>query len=172
MPIYLNGQAVSLDVVGKDDEQIAPLQAAYAMAPDLAFIGPNLFRAYLDTGRLDDAEKLLDQTRPAALAAMTRAGKTGDPQVVARAALQLARHPEQRDAVRKQLTEAQFERALYVLGDVDASLAVLERDIDLHASGTDPVRILHSVNFNAYRKDPRVVRLYRKAGFDADGKLP
>ena len=108
--------------------------------------------------------------RPASAAA--RDGYIGQLQPVARAALQLARHPEQRDAVRRQLTDAQFERALFVLGDVDASLAALERDIDLHASGTDPVRVLHGVVFNAYRKDPRMVRMFRKAGFDADGKLP
>ena len=169
VPIFLNGQAFSLRVLGRNEEQIAPLRAAYAMAPGLGFIGPNLFRAYLETGRLDDAEKFLDQTRPADWAGLAR---TGNPQIVARAALQLARHPEQRDVVRKQLTPEQFERALFVLGDVDANLAALERDIDLHASGTDPVRILHSVGFNAYRKDPRIVRMFRKAGLDADGKLP
>ncbi len=172
VPIFLNGQAISLAVLGRTQEQIAPLQAAYALAPDLGFIAPNLFRAYLEAGRLDDAEKLLDQTRPAALAANARAGKTGEPQPAARAALLLSRHPEQRDVLRKQLDHEQFERTLDLLGDVDARLAFIERGMDAHTSGTDPIRLLHGVYLDAYRKDRRVVRMYRKAGFDAQGKLP
>ncbi|CAN5202265.1 hypothetical protein BH11PSE14_BH11PSE14_12490 [soil metagenome] len=172
VPIFLNGHAFSLEVMGKDEEQLAPLQAAYALSPDLAFIAPNLFRLYLRTGRLDAAEKLLDETRAAALAANARAGRTGDPQRAARAALQLARHPEQRQAIRKQLTDQEFERALVILGDVDANLADLERRVDAHDNGSDPIRILHSVALDASRKDPRVVRMFLKAGLDADGKLP
>lgn len=70
------------------------------------------------------------------------------------------------------LTDKQFERALSIVDDADALLAMLEREIDAHTTGTDPVRHLHGVPLAAYRKDPRVVRMFRKAGFDADGKLP
>lgn len=171
-PILLNGQAFSLYVLGRTQEQIPPLQAAFALAPDLRYIAPNLFRAYLEAGRLDEAEKLLDEVRPAAAAAAARDGYIGQLQPAARAALQLARHPEQREAVRKRLTDEQFERALGIVDDADARLAMLEREMDAHTTGTDPVRHLHGVPLAAYRKDPRVIRMLRKAGFDADGELP
>jgi TolB-like protein/tRNA A-37 threonylcarbamoyl transferase component Bud32 len=172
VPIFLNGQAFGLVVLGRTEEQIPLMQAAYALAPELRYVGTNLFALYLRAGRLDDAEKLLDEARPAALAVGARTGNPDEVQAIPRAALQLKRHPEQREAVRKQLTERQFRSVLTLIGDVDARLAGLAEEFEAHTSGTDPVRILRSVDLDAYRKDPRVVRLYRKAGFDADGNLP
>ncbi|OGT58812.1 MAG: hypothetical protein A3E01_00570 [Gammaproteobacteria bacterium RIFCSPHIGHO2_12_FULL_63_22] len=170
-PMYLNGQAFSLGVLGRWEEQIPLMQAAYAVAPEMRYIGTNLFAVYLETGRLDDAEKLLDDTRAAAVAAADRAGFTGESQPIARAALKLKRHPEQREAVRKKLTDEQFRIALALNGDLDARLTGVEAAFDAHTTGTDPLRSLRSVAFAAYKKDPRVVRMFRKAGFDADGKL-
>ena len=170
-PMYLNGQAFSLNVLGRVDEQIPLLQAAYALAPDMRYIAPNLFALYLEAGRLDDAEKLLDERRPAAQAAATRDGRTGEPQPIARAALQLKRHPEQREAVRKTLDDEMFRRVLALIGEPDARLAGLAEEMDAHTRGADPVRSLRSVDLDPYKKDPRYVRLMRKAGFDADGNL-
>lgn len=171
-PMYLNGQAFSLSVLSREEELVPIMQAAYALAPEMRYIAPNLFAVYLEVGRLDDAEKLLDETRPAAVASNARNGITGNPQPGARAALQLKRHPEQREAVRKQLTEAQFRRALVLIGDAEALLEAIELEMDAHTTGSDPIRTLRSVDLAAYRKDPRVIRMFRKAGFDAEGKLP
>jgi serine/threonine-protein kinase len=171
-PMYLNGQAFSLALLGRDEEQVAPLQAAYALAPGLRYIAPNLFAVYLESGRLDDAEKLLDATRPAAVAEAARNGETDDPQAAAHAALLLKRHPEKREALRKQFTGPQFQRALAITGDRDARLALIEAELDAHTTGTDPVRMLRSVYLAPYKKDPRVIRMWRKAGFDEQGNLP
>ena len=172
VPIILNGQGYSLWLVGRLDETIARIEAAFALTPDLYYIAPNLFSAYLRAGRLDEAEKLLDQTRPAAVAAAAREGRTDDPQRIDRASLRLARHPDQRDAIRKEFSAEEFQRVLANLSEPEARLAVLEREIDAHVTGVNPVRTLRGVQLDAYKKDPRYVRMLRKAGFDADGNLP
>ncbi|MCX7041270.1 MAG: protein kinase [Gammaproteobacteria bacterium] len=171
-PMYLNGQGFSLRVLGRSEEEVSLMQAAYGLAPEMRYIAPNLFAAYLESGRLDDAEKFLDERRPATVAAAAQAGYTGDPQAISRAALQLKRHPELRDAVRKTFTEPQFRNVLFLIGDLDAGLAAIEVQLDARTTGTDPVRMLRSVHFGPYKKDPRWVRLMRKAGFDAEGNLP
>ena len=172
VPIFLDGHAYSLALLGRVDEQIAQAQAAFALTPDLVYIASNLLSGYLHGGRLDEAEKLLDQIRPAAKAAAAREGRTDDPQRIDRASLRLARHPGQREAIRKELSAEEFQRVLANLGDPDASLALLESEIDAHVTGVNPVQSLRGVQLDAYKKDRRYVRMLRKAGFDADGKLP
>ena len=55
--------------------------------------------------------------------------------------------------------------------DIDTAFEGLAVKFDKHVSGADPVIDLRRSKFDAYRKDPRYLRLLNKAGFDDEGKL-
>ena len=172
VPIFLNGNANSLSALSRNDEALAQRQAAYALAPDLQLTSNNLFGAYMDAGRLDDAEKLLDQTRASALANAARNGSKDDPQIGSRAAIRLKRDPSLGEAIRRELGEEDFKKLQGIIsGDIDARFETLEVSMDKHVNGADPVISLRSQELAAYRKDPRYLRLLRKAGFDDAGNI-
>ncbi len=172
VPIFLNGHANVLSNLGRNAEALAQRQAAYALAPNLPVISNNLFTEYLRAGRLDEAEKLLDQTRTNELAIATRTGFKGDPQRRRRAAIRLKRDPDLAELIRKELGDEDYTilQGLH-FDDIAAALEGLEAAMDRHVNGADPVIRLRRSEFAAHRKDPRYLRLLRKAGFDDDGKL-
>jgi tetratricopeptide (TPR) repeat protein len=172
VPIFLNGNANAFAYMGRDGETLAQRQAAYALAPDVALIRKNLLSTYLRAGRLDDAEKLLDQSRADALARAARDGIKGDPQRGARAWIRLNRDPGLAGTIQKELGDTEFKALQAAIADdIDANFEGLEKSMDKHESGSDPVIQLRSERFAAYRKDPRYLHLLNKAGFDDEGKI-
>ena len=172
VPIFMNGLSNNLQNVGRGDESLAQQQAAYALAPDVGVIRNNLLGDYLRAGRLDDAEKLLDQDRAAALARAARKGVKVDPQRGARAWIRLKRDPGLAETIRKELGDEEFKKLqLAMADDIDTAFEGLAVRFEKHVSGADPVIDLRRSKFDAYRKDPRYLRLLNKAGFDDEGKL-
>ncbi len=180
-PIYLNGKANMLWHLDRQDEAIDVRQAAYALGPELPTTSNNLFRAYLRAGRLDEAEKLLDEIRPSALAEAARdptADTTRDPQRVRRGVIRVLRDPAQREAVREELDDednAQLRDALLRLGStpegIDQQFKNFEEQLEQHVNGVDPIWVLRSARYAAYRNDPRYIRLLNMAGFDDEGSI-
>ncbi len=109
VPIFLNGKANALERLGRNEEALRVRQAAYALAPDVGLFRNNLFRSYLRTDHLDEAEKLLDQDRAAALARAKRNGVVGDPQRLPRAIIRLKRNPGLAETIRKELGDKDFQ---------------------------------------------------------------
>ena len=172
VPIFLNGLANSLESAGREDEALAHRQAAYALAPDVGVISNNLFGAYVRAGRLDDAEKLLDQTRANDLANAARDGVKADPQRKRRATIRLKRDPGLAETIRKELSDDEFKSVVRTLGnDIDAGFESIAAAMNRHVNGADPVGQLRRSKFDAYRKDPRYLRLLNKAGFDDEGNI-
>jgi len=173
VPIYLNGQANALQRLGRQEDALAVRQAAFALAPDVQLLSNNLFGSYLRLGRLDEAEKLLDDTRARDAARPKTVGPPRDPQWQRRSVLRLARDPGQAEALRKELGEQDFERVRNgVSQEPELGLKVIEGQLDKHQSGVDPIISLRTPVFDAYRKDPRYLRLLRKVGLDEDGRIP
>jgi TolB-like protein/Flp pilus assembly protein TadD len=175
VPIFMNGLANNLGDAGRADEALAQRQAAYALAPDVGLIRNNLFRTYVRAGRLDDAEKMLDQSRASALARAARDGVKGDPQQLAHAMIRLKRDPGLAETIHKELGDEDFRKLQLAMAtvadDIDTTFEELESAFDKHVSGADPVIALRRSKLNAYRKDPRYLRLLNKAGVDDEGKL-
>jgi pentatricopeptide repeat protein len=167
--------------LGRLDESIGVRQAAYALAPELPTTGNNLFTGYLRAGRLDEAEKLLDQARSSDFAEAPR-DSIGDTiwkaQRFRRGLIRVLRDPAQLEAVREELDDqdnARLRDALARLGttpeDIDRQFQIFEEKLDLHVDGVDTVGFLRNVRYAAYRKDPRYIRLLNKAGFDDEGNI-
>jgi len=160
VPVIVNGYANMLARTRRPAEAIAQYEAAHGLAPDLVITANNLARIYLTSGRIDDAERLLDfmKVPPARTPAL-------------RAAIRLARDPSQREAIGKELGPAVLASALAALGqfDLDWALADVDRQLALHQNGADPVILLRLQRFDGHRDDPRYIALLRKAGFDANG---
>lgn len=172
VPIFMNGLANNLLDTGREDEALAQRQAAYALAPDVVLIRNNLLGAYLRASRLDDAEKLLDETRADSLARAARNGFKGDPQRRPRAMIRLKRDPGLAETIHKELGDEEFKKLqLAMADDIDTAFEGLAASFDKHDKGADPVIQLRRSKFDAYRKDPRYLRLLNKAGFDDEGKL-
>jgi TolB-like protein/Tfp pilus assembly protein PilF len=173
VPIFLNGKANNLQRLGRHEESIPVRQAAYALAPEVRLFRSNLVRAYIETDRLDEAEKQLDQTRAAALARAKRNGVVGDPQRNARAFIRLKRDPSLAETIRKELGDKDFIGVQIWLGggSIDERFKSLDERMDEHLSGVDPVAELRSMRYADYRKDPRYIRLLNKAGFDDEGNI-
>jgi adenylate cyclase len=175
VPIFLNGKANSLQRQGRNDEALEVRQAAYALAPELINVSGNLFAAYLRARRLDEAEKLLNETLPFDLA-RAKLNPEWDPkkgaQPVKRAFIRVLRDPSQMEAVRKELDAKSFARLQEFLSDdIDTAFKKLETELEKHVNGVDPVSALRSYRFADYRKDPRYIRLLNKAGFDDEGNI-
>jgi len=172
VPIFMNGLANNLLDTGREDEALAQRQAAYALAPDVVLIRNNLLGAYLRASRLDDAEKLLDETRADSLARAARNGFKGDPQRRPRAMIRLKRDPGLAETIHKELGDEEFKKLqLAMADDIDTAFEGLAASFDKHDKGADPVIQLRRSKFDAYRKDPRYLRLLNKAGFDDEGKI-
>lgn len=172
VPIFLNGKANSLERLGRNEEAISVRQAAYALAPDVELFNRNLLRSYFRSERIDEAEKHLDQRRPAALVRAQRNGVKGDPQRISRAAIRLKRNPALAETIRKELGDKDFQNMLAWVGnDVDLRFEGLTESMGRHYSGVDPVAELRSMRYADYRKDPRYIRLLNKAGFDDEGNI-
>jgi len=172
VPIFMNGLANNLAWLGRRDESLAQRQAAYALAPDVALLRRNLWGSYLRAGRLEDAEKMLDQDRASALARAARDGVKGDPQRVPRAWIRLKRDPGLAETIHKELGDEEFSRLQIAMADdIDTDFEELAVTFDKHVNGADPVIQLRLPKFDAYRKDPRYLRLMNKAGFDDEGKI-
>ena len=160
VPIYVNGYANMLSRTQHKAEAVAQYEAAHGLAPDLEIVTRNLFLEYLETGRVEDAERLLDSAHvPSERAKLPRA------------AIRLAREPAQRDAIAKELTPDEFAAVRNILRefDLDGVLADIDKQLDRHQNGADPVVRLRMRDLDAYHDDPRYVALLRKAGFDAKG---
>jgi tetratricopeptide (TPR) repeat protein len=181
VPIFVHGKANMLFYLGHLDEAIDVRQAAYALGPELPTISGNLFMAYLRAGRLDEAEKRLDQIRPSALAEAARdpsADTTRDPQRFRRGLIRVLRDPAQLEAVREELDDqdnARLRDALARLGstpeDIDRQFKIFEEKLEQRVDGVDTVGFLRNGRYAAYRKDPRYIRLLNKAGFDDQGSI-
>ncbi len=172
VPIFMNGLANNLAWLGRRDESLAQRQAAYALAPDVALLRRNLWGSYLRAGRLEDAEKMLDQDRASALARAARDGVKGDPQRVPRAWIRLKRDPGLAETIHKELGDKDFKNLQLAMADnIDTDLEGLAVAFDKHLNGADPVIQLRLSKFDAYRKDPRYLRLLNKAGFDDEGRI-
>ncbi len=181
VPIFLNGQANMLMWLGRVDEAIEVRQAAYALAPELQRTTENLFYTYLVAGRLDEAEAMLDEIRSSALAEANRdptMGATEAAQRVGRTLIRVLRDPAQREAVRETLDDQEYAWLrvwLSQLGstpeDIDQQFKRFEEELDKHVNGVDPIVLLRSARYAAYRKDPRYIRLLNKAGFDDEGNI-
>jgi TolB-like protein/Flp pilus assembly protein TadD len=175
VPIFLNGKANSLQRQGRNDEALEVRQAAYALAPELINVSGNLFAAYLRARRLDEAEKLLNETLPFDLA-RAKLNPEWDPkkgaQPVKRALIRVLRDPSQMEAVRKELDAKSFARLQEALSDdIDTAFKKLETEFEKHVNGVDSVSALRSYRFADYRKDPRYIKLLNKAGFDDEGNI-
>ncbi len=175
VPIYLINKAVLLSRLGRVDAQIEVLQTAIALAPDLTIAQSVLFSAYMKARRLDEAEKLLDETRASDLA-RAKLNPTWDPkrdvQQNRRARIRLLRDPTQAQAIRNELNDEDYARLqLSMSDDIDTLFKKLETDFEKHVSGVDPVMYLRSHRFAKHRKDPRYIRLLNKAGFDDEGNI-
>ena len=160
VPVFLNRPGFLLYYANRNDESIAVLEQAHALAPDFSLVAANLARGYLRAGRIDDAERVLDSM------------KVPPPESdVNRAAIRLARDPSQRETIRKESGNEVLGLALAVLGQVDVDLlfSAIDKQMDRHYTGTDPVVLLRSDSLADHRQDPRYIALLRKAGFDAAG---
>ena len=172
VPIFLNGKANALERLRRNEEALPVRQAAYALAPEVGLFRRNLLRTYFETDRVDEAEKLLNQDRAAALARAKRNGVIGDPQRLPRAIIRLKRNPGLAETIRKELGDEDFNAAQrWVGGSIDERLQGLIKSMDEHTSGVDPVAELRSMRYADYRKDPRYIRLLNKAGFDDEGNI-
>ncbi|MBP8097839.1 MAG: hypothetical protein KAY03_00840, partial [Arenimonas sp.] len=175
VPIYLINKAVLFSRLGRVDAQIEVLQTAIALAPDLTMAQIVLFSAYMQGRRLDEAEKLLDETRASDLARAKLDPKWDpkkDVQRIRRARIRLLRDPTQAQAVRNELNDEDYARLkLSMSDDIDTLFKKLETDFEKHVSGVDPVMSLRSHRFAKHRKDPRYIRLLNKAGFDDEGNI-
>ena len=69
--------------------------------------------------------------------------------------------------------DAQLRKKLQLAmaDDIDTAFEGLAASFDKHVRGADPVIQLRRSRFDAYRKDPRYLRLLNKAGFDDEGKI-
>jgi len=160
VPVFLNRPGFLLYYANRNDESIAVLERAHALAPDFSLVAANLARGYLRAGRIDDAERVLDSM------------KVPPPETaVNRAAIRLARDPSLREAIRRESGAEVLGLALAILGqaDIDLLFAAIEARMDRHDTGTDPVLLLRSDALAGHRRDPRYIALLRKAGFDASG---
>jgi adenylate cyclase len=172
VPIFLNGKANSLQRLGRHEESIPVRQAAFALAPEISLFRRILIRNYIQTDRLDEAEKLMDQTRAAELASAKRDGVVGDPQRIPRAGIRLKRNPSLARIIRKELGDEDFNAAQRWVGlNMDERLKGLGVGMDEHITGLDPVAELRSMRFADYRNDPRYIRLLNIAGFDDEGNI-
>ncbi len=160
VPVFLNRPGFLLYYANRNDESIAVLEAAHALAPDFSLVAANLARGYLRAGRVDDAERVLDSMkRPTPETAVNRA------------AIRLARDPSSREAVRKESGAEVLGFALAILNrvDVDLLLETIEARMERHDTGTDPLMVLRSDALAGHQHDPRYIALMRKAGFDEAG---
>ena len=160
VPVFLNRPGFLLYYAGRNAESIALLEAAHVIAPDFSLVAGNLARGYLRAGRVDDAERVLD------------AMKMATPETaVNRAAVRLARDPSLREAIRKESGEEVLGLALAILDkpDIDLLFLAIDKRMDRHDTGTDPVVQLRSRPLADHQQDPRYVALLHKAGFDASG---
>jgi len=158
--VFLNRPGFLLYYAGRNDDSIALLEAAHKLAPDYSLVAANLARGYLRAGRADDAERVLDSM------------KVPPPETdVNRAAIRLARDPSLRETIRKESGAEVLGLALAVLDHVDVDLlfTAIDKRMDRHDTGIDPVVLLRSDSLAAHRQDPRYIALLRKAGFDAAG---
>ncbi len=172
VPIFLNGKANALERLGRHEDALPVRKAANALAPGVQLFRNNLFRSNIRTGRLDEAEKQLDQDRAAALARAKRNGVVGDPQRVPRAIIRLKLNPNLAETIRKELGDKDFQGIQVWIGDdIDARFKGLTENMDRHYSGVDPVAELRSMRYANYRKDPRYIELLNKAGFDDEGNI-
>jgi len=160
VPVFLNRPGFLLYYANRNEESIAVLERAHALAPDFSLVAANLARGYLRAGRIDDAERVLDSM------------KVPPPETaVNRAAIRLARDPKSRDAVNRESGAEVLGLALAILGqpDIDLLFEAIEARMDRHETGSDPVVLLRSDTLAGYRRDPRYIALLRKAGFDEAG---
>jgi len=160
VPVFLNRPGFLLYYAGRNAESIALLEAAHAIAPDFSLVAGNLARGYLRAGRIDDAERVLD------------AMKMPTPETaVNRAAVRLARDPALRETIRKESGDEVLGLALAILDkpDIDLLFVAIDKRMDRHDTGTDPVVQLRSRPLADHREDPRYIALLHKAGFDAAG---
>jgi TolB-like protein/Flp pilus assembly protein TadD len=160
VPVFLNTPGFLLYYANRNDESIAVLEAAHALAPDFSLVAANLARGYLRAGRADDAERVLDSM------------KIPPPETaVNRAAIRLLRDPSLRETIRKESGEEVLGLALAILKQVDVDLLfiAIDKRMDMHDAGTDPVVLLRSDALADHRHDPRYIALLRKAGFDEAG---
>ena len=172
VPIFLNGNANAFQDLSRDKEALALREAAYALAPNVLLISNNLVSAYIRAGRLEDAERVLDQSHAAALAFAAQHGLKTDPQSGYRLWIRAVRDPSFRQEVGKDTDDIErFNRLESALGDIDAAFATIQTAMDKHTSGVDPVIQLRSRKFDPYHKDPRYLRLLHKAGFDDEGNI-
>ena len=172
VPIFLNGNANAFQDLSRDKEALALREAAYALAPSVLLISNNLVSAYIRAGRLEDAEKVLDQSHDAALAFAAHHGVETDPQSGYRLWIRAVRNPAFRQEVGKNTDDIErFNRLESALGDINAAFATIQAAMDKHTSGVDPVIQLRSRKFDPYRKDPRYLRLLHQAGLDDTGNI-
>ena len=160
VPVFLNRPGFLLYYANRNEESIAVLEAAHALAPDFSVVAANLTRGYLRAGRVDDAERVLDSMK-----------RPPPETAVNRAAIRLARDPSSREAIRKESGAEVLGLALAILDRVDADLlfVAIEARMDRHDTGIDPVVLLRSDALAGHRHDPRYIALMRKAGFDEAG---
>ncbi len=181
VPIYLNVKANLALFSGRLDEVIEIRQAAYALGPELSQTRNALFITYLWAGRLDDAEKLVDEIRTNELARIAlepARDQRNAQQPVRRALIRALRDPTQLPILRAELNEQDYAALLDGLrglgaapDDIDARFKKLERDLALHVNGADTIGVLRNLYFDGYRQDPRYIELLNMAGFDDEGNV-
>ncbi len=170
-PMYRNLYGYLLDYSSRYGEAITQLQAGYALAPTILYISRNLFGAYILAGRIDEAEKLNGSVRAALIAGGESEAVVAKQDAVREAIVQIARDPGQYDAKRKALGADGPILARVFTKHIDDLFLVVERLIEQHETGVDPVVLLRSPLFADYRNDPRYLRLLQKVGFDEAGNI-
>ncbi len=170
-PMYRNLYGYLLSYSGRDLECLAQMQAGYALAPSNVYLNQNLITCYVTTGRIDDAEKLRDSLRHAFEVRGENSATIAKQLAVTDAIIAIARHPDQFAEIIKPLGGDGLVIALVFPTHVDELFDYVGQQIDQHSNGSDGVILLRSQLFANHHKDPRYLRLLRKAGFDEEGNV-
>ncbi len=168
-PSYRNLYGYLLRYSGRIDESVAQLEAGYALSPTIFYINQNLFSAYINAGRIEDAQKMVHSIREVLVASGESPDIVATQIAMFDAVVRIARSPDQYELLRKPFGPAGAVMALSFPSHIDDLFVFAGDRIDKHQGGTDWVVALRSPWFAKYREDPRYLRLLDKTGFDSAG---